>query len=361
MGFDSEQRFENLKNCWPQTSYISWMSSEFRDNWVSVIITTYQRADYIIQTVNSIYNQIYRPIELIIIDDGSEDNTEEILKEWINNLPVDPNFHCNYIHKKNSGAPAARNLALLHSSGEFIQEVGSDDLLHPQKIDLNIRFLKEYTDCQSAWSPLRRFNNSEEKELNYLLNYSDLNKIVSIRKRAPNLFEPQFLPSAALHRRNVFFSAGPWLESLKRWQDLEYQVRMAYCIKNYVEINTPLYFFRQHDGVRINSQYKQKIGIESGFLALEAITSTLKLLNYKNDKMHLEISNFYYSLAELSASYSLKGDLRKAINGALQNRKGIGFHFRLRVYQFVAILFGGKFANRLSKAYFKSRVHEPKP
>lgn len=353
MSFTVEEKYKTIINCWPKTSQVSWMSPEYKENWVTVIITTFQRADYIIQTANSILNQTYRPIELIIIDDGSEDATRDILQKWEKRLPEKIDFEFHYIYQKNTGAPAARNLALLLSKGEFIQEVGSDDLLHPKKLELHISALKNNLDCQSAWSPLLRFHNSEEKEL-YSSSF-DSNEITVKKDMTQFLFEPQFLPSAGLHRRHVFYLAGPWLETLKRWQDLEYQVRMALCIKKYIEINVPLYFFRQHNGVRINSQYKQKAGLESGFLALGAIVQTLENLNYRNKYVNLEISKFYFSLAELAANHSLRKQMNKAISGTLRNRKDVGFYFRIRIYQLIANILGGKFANRLAKLYFKPR------
>lgn len=328
------------------------MKMEYTPDLASVIITTYQRADYIVKTVNSVFHQDYRPIELIVIDDGSIDNTKECLDIWINSLPVDNLFKLIYHYQNNTGAPAARNFALSISSGEFIQEIGSDDLIHPNKLSIHINALKTHKHCESAWSPLKRFKNDEEK---YLFKKFDGTENIEVRKKNENVFEPQFLPSAGLHRRSTFYNSGPWMEPLKRWQDLEYQTRMALSITHYIVVDEPMYFFRQHDGVRINSMYKSASGIEPGFLALKVIENTLNYVGHKDIVTNIEISNFYVTLATLSAENNYFKGIRYAIAGATRNRRDIFFLLRMKVFLIISFLFGGITAYRIGRIYQKIR------
>ena len=104
---------------------------------ISVIIPTYNRGSLILGAVNSVLNQTYRNIELLVVDDCSTDNTSQILE----NLK---DSRIKYIRlEKNSGACTARNKGIEYASGEFIAFNDSDDLWLPEKLERQLAFLKE--------------------------------------------------------------------------------------------------------------------------------------------------------------------------------------------------------------------------
>lgn len=94
---------------------------------LSVIIPTYNRADKIERSIRSILNQDYKNLEVIIVDDGSEDNTANIIKE------IDDS-RVRYIYQKNAGACSARNNGIRHARGEYIGFHDSDDIWHKDKL-----------------------------------------------------------------------------------------------------------------------------------------------------------------------------------------------------------------------------------
>lgn len=105
---------------------------------VSVIIPTYNRGRLILDSINSVLNQTYKNIELIVVDDCSTDNTEEILKS-INDSRI------KYVKlEKNSGACIARNKGIELSTGKFIAFNDSDDLWITTKLEKQLCFLKNY-------------------------------------------------------------------------------------------------------------------------------------------------------------------------------------------------------------------------
>ncbi|UKI56577.1 MAG: glycosyltransferase [Treponema succinifaciens] len=105
---------------------------------VSVIIPTYNRGRLILDSINSVLNQTYKNIELIVVDDCSTDDTEEILKS-INDSRI------KYVKlEKNSGACIARNKGIELSTGEFIAFNDSDDLWITTKLEKQLCFLKNY-------------------------------------------------------------------------------------------------------------------------------------------------------------------------------------------------------------------------
>jgi glycosyltransferase involved in cell wall biosynthesis len=74
------------------------MSEEYIPGIVSVIIPTYNRAKYLVEAMDSVWNQTYRPIELIVVDDGSTDGTKEILEDWKKKLASDRDFELRYFY-----------------------------------------------------------------------------------------------------------------------------------------------------------------------------------------------------------------------------------------------------------------------
>lgn len=104
------------------------MSSEFITDLVSVVVPAYNVEDYIVQCVNSICNQTYDKLEIIIVDDGSTDNTGRICDELSDN-------RITVIHQENQGLSGARNTALEIAQGEYICFVDSDDYIRESMIE----------------------------------------------------------------------------------------------------------------------------------------------------------------------------------------------------------------------------------
>ena len=97
---------------------------------VSVIIPAYNKAALTVKTVESVLNQTYKNIEIIVVDDGSTDDTRRFL------LPYDKEI--KYIYKRNAGVCSARNVGIHLSTGEYIGLLDCDDMYLPQKIELSV-------------------------------------------------------------------------------------------------------------------------------------------------------------------------------------------------------------------------------
>lgn len=105
-------------------------------NKVSVIIPAYNKADWTLQTVASVLNQTYSNLEVIVVDDGSTDDTQRKMASL-----QDPRVR--YIRKSNGGASSARNLGIREASGAFITFVDCDDLFLPDKIEISVKYLEQ--------------------------------------------------------------------------------------------------------------------------------------------------------------------------------------------------------------------------
>jgi glycosyltransferase involved in cell wall biosynthesis len=109
----------------------------------SVVIPTYNRANIIGETIQSVMNQQFTDFELLIIDDGSTDNTREVVEEYVALFPS----KIRYLYQKNNERAAARNNGIKASLGDFIVLLDSDDELMPFHLELLSVYIQKYTDC----------------------------------------------------------------------------------------------------------------------------------------------------------------------------------------------------------------------
>src|SRR5581483_12146947 len=98
---------------------------------VSVIIPTYNRRDFVREAIASVLAQAYQDFEVIIVDDGSQDDTHAVIQEF-------PGVR--YIYQENRGVSAARNRGVTVSQGEFLAFLDSDDIWRPRKLESQIGF-----------------------------------------------------------------------------------------------------------------------------------------------------------------------------------------------------------------------------
>jgi glycosyltransferase involved in cell wall biosynthesis len=99
------------------------------DPLVSVIIPTYNGAKYIRETLDSVLAQTYRPLEILVVDDGSSDSTRDVAASYPGVI---------LLHQERRGHPAARNRGLRSASGEFLSFLDHDDLWEPAKIEMQL-------------------------------------------------------------------------------------------------------------------------------------------------------------------------------------------------------------------------------
>ncbi|MBN1684349.1 MAG: glycosyltransferase [Gammaproteobacteria bacterium] len=103
---------------------------------VSICVPTYNRKNYLKETLNSIFAQTYNDYEVIVVDDGSTDGTKEMISKL--NLPI------RYFWKKNEGDAATRNKLIELAIGKYISFIDSDDLLYPDSIERLVASIKPY-------------------------------------------------------------------------------------------------------------------------------------------------------------------------------------------------------------------------
>lgn len=109
---------------------------------VSIVVPTRNRAEIILETLRSVVGQPYRPLDLVIVDDGSDDDTLDVVDEWaVGERAADINI--SVLSKQREGAPAARNFGLERAGGEFVMFLDSDDLIEGDLLGGIVRRMEE--------------------------------------------------------------------------------------------------------------------------------------------------------------------------------------------------------------------------
>ncbi len=201
---------------------------------VSVIIPTYNCYRYITQTVESVLEQTFTDYEIIIIDDGSTDNTHPVLEPYLDKI--------NYVYQTNRGVAAARNRGLEMAQGEFIAFLDHDDVYLPDKLSVQVACFEAQPEVGMVHSGWRRINSAGESlgDVKPWLNVPKLDLIGWIQWM-PVLFTPM------LFRREWLDQVGKLDTGFKQACDVDLIQRLALmgCQTAWVRQITACY--REHD------------------------------------------------------------------------------------------------------------------
>ena len=209
---------------------------------ISVILTTYNRPQFLPEAVDSILAQTLRDFELIIVDDGSDTpETEQIAARY-----AAADNRVKYIKKENGGVSSARNSGVAAASGKYIAFMDDDDISRPRRLEKQVSFLEQnprfaavgcgITLINKVGDIIRKASNSE------LLVQDEnppLENAIARHKRI-------FLGSGAVMRREIYLEIGGCNEEIRTMEDRDFMMKLEekYAI---AKIPDDLYLYRQHD------------------------------------------------------------------------------------------------------------------
>ena len=207
---------------------------------VSVIVPTYNRAHYLPECLDSLLAQTVAPLEIIVIDDGSSDQTPQVLQSYGSRIRV--------IRKDNGGKPRAVNLGAAQASGHWLWVLDDDDVALPDAIEARLRALQGQPGDSFVYAP--HWVGSDGPD----------GHIVRSHINQPLTPDPEafyldvmlacfFHLGTVLFRRDHFQSLGGLDPSLRAGEDYDFQIRLA-GVARAVHCPSPSFVFRQHGGAR---------------------------------------------------------------------------------------------------------------
>jgi len=186
------------------------MASAPNQELVSVIIPCYNHAHFLGEAISSVINQTYPHIEIIVVDDGSTDDTAQVAKAYSN---------IRYVRQDNFGLSRARNVGLSHSKGGYIIFLDADDSLFPDAVKIGLRALATRIDCALAFGPFVNVGSIQGmQKLSRQTSYGY--KELLQRNVIGN-------PGSAFYRRWVFTEIGEFDEANSPAADYDLYLRVA--------------------------------------------------------------------------------------------------------------------------------------
>ncbi len=236
---------------------------------ISVVIPTFNREHFICHAIDSVLKQSLSDCEIIVVDDGSTDNTRDVLKAYGKRI--------RYFYKENEGVALARNFGMKEARGEYISWLDSDDLYYPHKNELQSAFLDKFPDIGMVYSEFSGFDDNgffskwhlkgyhssayRDPEMSYENIFDKKVSVTHINNQYPefgdrniyigNIFDAYFqntmvFTNSIMFRRSLLDNIGFQNSSFGLFHDMEFVLR--YCKRNEIAfLDIPTYQLRFHD------------------------------------------------------------------------------------------------------------------
>jgi glycosyltransferase involved in cell wall biosynthesis len=249
---------------------------------ISVIIPLYNHQNYILSAINSVFDQDIDQVELIVINDGSTDQSDNIIRQNLNSFKQ----NITYVNQENRGAHNAINRGILMAQGKYLSILNSDDQYKKNRFRFFLDEFDKDPDLEVVFSDMefiddinRNINNVWYKEAKEFYN--------QIGDLSLALMKGNFLltTSNLFIKRNIFNQTG-YFQNLRYAHDLDFFLKLIQINKKIKIIDTPLLNYRMHSSNTINEN-QQKVRIECGAIIANFLAKYLSSPAF-NDKNKVE-------------------------------------------------------------------------
>ena len=200
---------------------------------VSVVVPTYNYARFIGQTLENLRAQTYARWECVVVDDGSTDDTEEVVARFAATEP-----RVRYVRQENQRQSVAKNTGLAAASGDYVQFLDADDLIEPRKFERQVEFMEARTDVDIVYGGVRFFHTERPEERLFAMigknepwmpEVSGAGREILLTLVRQNIM----VINSPLLRRSVFDDVGPFDPVLPPVEDWDYWIRCALAGKRF--------------------------------------------------------------------------------------------------------------------------------
>jgi glycosyltransferase involved in cell wall biosynthesis len=260
---------------------------------VSIIAITYNSAQYVLETLESAKAQTYQNIELIISDDGSNDQTVEICKTWLENNK-DRFVHTELITvRENTGIPANCNRGVKASNGEWIKLIAGDDILKEDCIESNLKFLFQNKEIEIL----------QTQSLVFLENFKQEN-ILSLTPKKNDFFNSSseiqhkmlqkknyIIAPSIIFSRNLYKIVGGFDERFRLFEDITFWLNATNCGSkvHFLEVNTVYYRMHNETSEKASKPYMRKNYANELIMFRKTYTYNLKPLEQFKYMLRLKL------------------------------------------------------------------------
>lgn len=258
---------------------------------VSILIPIYNSEKYIVETLESCIRQTYKRIEVIVVDDGSKDNSLKVATDYALTHP-----QVKIIAQQNGGGCKARNTAFANSTGDYIVYLDADDIISDDKIESQVNLLMGESDTTVATCKWDRFYEElSDAKFPHRNVYKGYNSAIELVEDLLN--GGMFGVTCYMTPRRLIEAAGPWDEKILVNQDGEFFFRVLLNAKRVVYSDKGALFYRSSDH---NSTSRKKPTEKRGYSLLYSYTRELDYARQQGmltDRMRQGLVRFMMSIA----------------------------------------------------------------
>lgn len=287
---------------------------------VSVVIATYNRAKFLPETIRSVLNQRFRDLETIVVDDGSTDNTREILQEFDGCI--------TYLNQVNRGPSSARNLGVRHARAPWVAIQDSDDLCAPNHTATLYRYVEQHPDCAMVFANGSYLGGAEHNR-ETIIPVDKSRQLAARGVQLADIFDKSIVRlQAALISKACYEAVGGHDESLRISMDLDLSFRL---LKRYpvAYLDEVVFYYRKHGG---NISGDQELRLLENIRVIEKLLAdnpqAEQLLGAR--RVAARLAYRYYRLAKGRWRAGQKEQARRALKSAVALRP---MALKYRLYQ----------------------------
>jgi glycosyltransferase involved in cell wall biosynthesis len=309
---------------------------------VTTIIPVFNRPEMISQAFLSVLEQTYSNIEVVIVDDGSSDSTPAVLSELTKRYPE----KLRVVRQENAGPGTARNLGLTFATGDYIQYLDSDDLLHPEKFALQVAALEADPSAGVCYCITLRKDPASGEMVPWARTAETID----------NIF-PSFLPKRGwatltpLWRRSVCDAIGPW-KPYRIMEDWEHDLRAGMMGVRPIGVPIPLCTVRDHGEARASGMNEglTPARILDMLRAHESVWLMMKERGKTEWKLVSAFSRTMFWLARICGRHGMHGPSQDALRYVDEMTSINGKKSSTQLFRFCVHLFGFSKAADMAEA-----------
>ena len=255
----------------------------YDNNLVSIIIPAHNSEKYILKCLKSLQVQSYNNIEITIVNDGSTDQTQKIIEDFVK---TDGRFFL--INQKNAGVSSARNVGIKASKGKYLLFVDSDDYVAPDYVETLIALMEQGNyelACADYYKVINGviYGRSADKSKIEVLSREDAINLLHNKQYFQGYLWNKIFMKEIIIQNCIYFDPD-----IKIWEDMQFCLKYLIHIKKIVHINKSIYFYVDHAESTMNDS-----SVWREYTQLKALEGMWNLLQPYNGTFKEYIRNYY--------------------------------------------------------------------